>query len=379
MSFKDSPSVKNWLSRISPNSHRARLAEFKQFMNWVRVNGAKFAAMSPDELVEYQKAATNGTQYDVLDLVEKYILSCNGRRLNTKRTKLSLVKSFFTHNRAPLPSDPSFNLRGDTLPVQGKLSPDDVRRVVLSSTPMYQSVFLCMLSGGMDQESLIYWSDNGWPKLREDLKGDPDFIKVDLPGRKRRKNETPFYTLIGGDALDSLKKWVKVRPPQVTSIFTGQRADHPLGKFGLRAYWQRHLRRLGLIPAEKGGANARYGRNPHEARDLFRTLWSKSGAAPQVAEYLMGHATPSDAYMYDKSYLDEKFVKKEYRKALPFLNIMSGNRAYGQISEDRVAELEAEVDRLRKGQSGEVTELKVKMENMEKAFAKVMKALRESK
>jgi hypothetical protein len=58
---------------------------------------------------------------------------------------------------------------------------------------------------------------------------------------------------------------------------------------------------------------------------------------------------------------------------------MSGNRAYGQISEDRVAELEAEVDRLRKGQSSEVTELKVKMENMEKAFAKVMKALRESK
>lgn len=379
MSVKESPAVKNWLSRISVSSHRARLAEFKSFMNWVRVNGDKFATMTPDDLLNYQRATNNGSQFEILDLIQKYILSSKGQRLNTKKTKLSIIKSFFLHNRAQLPQDPSFNLRGDKPRVQGILSPEEIKKVVLSSSAMYQSVFLAMLGGGMDQESFIYWSDNGWGKLKKDLSGDPEYIKVELPGRKKLKNEAPFYTLLGGDALDALKRWVKVRPKEASTIYVDQFKE-PLTKAGIYSYWCRHLRKVGVIPSEKGSITSRYGRNPHELRDVFRTLWSKSGAAAPVGEFLMGHSQPGDEYGYDKSYLDETYVLQQYRRALSYLNVMSGTKAYGQVSEDRVVELESELERLKRqleeakrGQNGKVEELEKRFDRLDRFVKKWVK------
>ena len=36
----------------------------------------------------------------------------------------------------------------------------------------------------------------------------------------------------------------------------------------------------------------RYGKNLHELRDTFRTLWIMSGAAPHVAESMMRYIGP---------------------------------------------------------------------------------------
>ncbi|GAI08408.1 unnamed protein product, partial [marine sediment metagenome] len=61
--------------------------------------------------------------------------------------------------------------------------------------------FMCMIQGGMGGDEICYWGENGWPKLKEDLKGDPDLIEIDLPGRKAKKFEKPYYTIIGRDAM----------------------------------------------------------------------------------------------------------------------------------------------------------------------------------
>jgi hypothetical protein len=59
----------------------------------------------------------------------------------------------------------------------------------------------------------------------------------------------------------------------------------------------------------------------------------------------MGHQT--DALGYDKSWKDVKFYEDEFRKALPFLQILTGTKAYKLVAEDEVEGLRAEVQTLR--------------------------------
>jgi thioesterase domain-containing protein len=61
----------------------------------------------------------------------------------------------------------------------------------------------------------------------------------------------------------------------------------------------------------------------------------------------MGHSRIWDANGYDKSYRDIDAYRREYEKALPWLNIMSSSRAFGQINEEEVESLRAEVQRLK--------------------------------
>ena len=66
----------------------------------------------------------------------------------------------------------------------------------------------------------------------------------------------------------------------------------------------------------------------------------------------MGHSV--DPLEYNKAVRDEKWARREYRKALPFLNILSSARPFGQIDEDivesqerKIQDLVAEVARLK--------------------------------
>ena len=68
-------------------------------------------------------------------------------------------------------------------------------------------------------------------------------------------------------------------------------------------------------------------------RDLARSLWHQSGADKDVAEFIMGHIV--DRNKYDKIYtLDPEWVKDEYRKALPYLNIISAGSAAKEQQEE---------------------------------------------
>jgi hypothetical protein len=48
-------------------------------------------------------------------------------------------------------------------------------------------------------------------------------------------------------------------------------------------------------------------------RDLFRVRWQKSGAAPEVAEWILGHTV--DPYEYNKFWRDRDYVEQEYLNA----------------------------------------------------------------
>ena len=321
----------------------------------MKENGEKFRDYTPDMMVEYQKQADNGSRYEILDMVQRYIGTLNGRT-SAKKTNYATLKSFFMHSRAELPKDPAFNIRGDTPKVVGKLTIENIRDMVNASSRLYRAVYLAMFQGGMDGEGIVFWSNNGYKDLLEQLRKDPETIKIQLPGRKKRRNEYPFTTMIGPDAIQALREWLEIRPADAESIFTNQYGV-PLTKRSITQNWLRHLHKMGLINIKQDGRTkaTRYGFNLHEVRDLFRTQYEKSPGKGSAAEYMMGHRV--DPLEYNKACEDERWLRGEYLKALPLLQIMSSGVPFGMVPEEeadqrtvdleaKYAQLEAKLDRL---------------------------------
>lgn len=372
--------VDNWLSNLAPSTQVVQRNYFKNFMNWVHLNGGKFAEYTPDELVEYQR---EDKAFDLLDsLIKPYVRQAVGT-YNTKNSRYNNIRSFFAHNRAELPKDKQFKIRPELEPIQGTLTPEEIKLAILSSNPMYQAVFMSMFQSAMDQEMLTYWNLNGWNSLHEQI--DQDIIKIDLPGRKSAKNIKPFYTFIGGDAVQSIKAWLVLRAQKVeagkiprdsTVIFCNQYGK-AMTKRTIREYWLNHLRKLGLAPlSTPGKKQPKTGKGLHEMRDVYRSLWSKSPASHVVGEYLMGHKI--DTLEYDKSFRDVEFYREEYEKALPYLQLVSSGAAFGRVEKNEVDQLRKQLEEAKQGQNDEMLDLKIQVANLSDALTKVMAKLEEN-
>jgi len=355
-------SVRFWRGRIGNGTYGTYMSAFGKFMGWLAENGGALAGLSPDALIEYQKESDNGSRYDLLDLVQTWAqelktpdgVDC---RLSYKQSCYSAVRSFFSHNRGPLPRDP-YTLRSETPGYEGTLTVENIRDVALASKPLYRAIFLSMFQSAMDIQSFLYWNQHGWEDLRRDLQDEyVDAVKISIPWRKMNRN--PFCTFIGGDAIKAIRDYLPTRPtieearaqherdgkqePFYYAIFYTQ-FKTPIQKVTLQHYWIDRLEKLGLVKRKKGRGH-RYGKNLHELRDVFRSSWEKSPAKASVAEYMMGHKV--DPLEYNKAHKDEKWVKKEYKKGLILLQIMTSGRPYGQVEEEEVETLRDEVTTLR--------------------------------
>ncbi len=317
-------SVKNWMNRLSPRTAIDNAYTFLRWISWVQKGSPKWANFTPDDLINYQEAAPNGDRFNILNEIQKYV-NQNGGRYKTKSTYYTALRSFFLHNRVELPADPSFRIRSDIAPVQSQLTLDIFKEVVMGSNECYAAVWMCMYQSGMGLAELIYWSENGYADLMEQLKDDPELVKISIPGRKHNKNQTPFYTFIGRDAIRFLRNWLKNRPPDVSDIFVNQYKTN-LTQSAMRGYWTRKLKRLGHIVQKGEYRGNRYGMNPHEIRDLFRSRWRISGVDPMIAEWMMGHKEGLDRFGYDKSpWHNPEWYEDQYNEAQAWLNIMSEN------------------------------------------------------
>jgi len=341
---------------------------FKRFLVWKSENGGKFADMSPDELIEYQKNCSNNDCFEILDIIQRWILSMSGLTYRSKHTYYNIPLSFFLHNRVELPKDKSFKIRGDKPKTPSLLRPEHIKNAVLHANPMYAAMVTCMLEGAMGVSEVIEWNKTGWKSLRDQLNKGADIIKVDLPGRKSERNIRPFFTLIGGDALEFLKEYLGSEIPEKrAAIFTNQ-YGRPVNEIALKRFWLRHLIRLRIVvKAEGGDRGTRYGYGLHELRENFRTLWSQSRANPDIGEFLMGHKL--DDYGYNQVFRDYNYVVEEYRKALPYLNVLSGG--FSTERNEKMRNLEME----NKNLAEKVNALTVKIENGEMTNPTIMKLI----
>jgi len=214
---------------------------------------------------------------------------------------------------------------------------------------------------GMDRALFNHWNiELGYKSIEDEITKCNDILIIESPGRKKFKNKLPFYTLIGGDAVDALYKYLENDrkrtidryfggdPEKATAIFYTQNGN-PVNGDGLRKYWYQKLVQLELIvPIKTGNPGNRYGKNLHELRDTFRSkatgICAEERIPPSLFEFMLGHQI--DKNEYDKYCNDKVAVKIQYRKAIPYLNIMTSNRAIGLYDESEV-EKEREIARAR--------------------------------
>lgn len=336
-------SLNNWLSRVKEITKRDYGYTFNRFEMWKLENGGKFRDMSPDQLIEYQKNCTNSDNFEILDMVQRWILSMKGLAYKTKKLYYVTIMSFFQHNRAELPKDKTFKIRGDKPRTPSNLRPNHINEAVIQANPMYGALITCMLGGGMGPSEVIEWSNNEWENLKPQIDKGQDIIKVELQGRKSQKNIRPFFTLIGGDALDLLRQYLGPDLPEDREAIFLNPQGRPVKLTALNKFWLCHLIRLRIIKKAEGGTKGtRYGYGLHELRENFRTLWSISRANPDIGEFLMGHKI--DDFGYNQVYRDYDYVVEEYQKALPYLNILSGG--YSPERNEKIKNLEETVKNL---------------------------------
>lgn len=305
-----------WFKRLRPRTAQVSRYMFLEWMRWMREHGGGFRGLDADGLVEWQQA--HHGSYEILDLVQDFVREKQGRA-GYKQRIYGCIRSFFMHNRAELPRDPSFRVQSEKPKVVGTLSLREFKRILAACNPMYRAIFLSMFQGGMGVNEFLYWNEHGLEQLLNNRKTNP--LRIDLPGRKRRRNVKPFYTFIGRDAIHAVKTYLELRPGAGDHIFFTQ-FKQPVSYRSIYGYWMLKLRRLGLITPKGPSRGNRYGKNIHEIRDLFRSRWRPSGSDVEVAEYFMGHDL--DRLGYDKSpkHYPDWFLE-QYMQAEPWLNILS--------------------------------------------------------
>jgi len=364
---EDSPEYHKWKQGLKPNSHRGYRAVLWRFVNHIRQGGGPFAYYTLTELTQFQRNAEKDDRYLLLDIVQDYcrnlkVITRHGERLGetragTKKTAYAVLCSFFVHNRAPFPPD-KFSLTSNIPKVRKLLTLTELKSVVLSSNTTYAAIFLCMLLSGMGVGELVRWSTIGLEDLL-DQRVQKKTVYSQYHPFGRKKNDAPFYSRIGGDAIIYLHRYLdKVRPKIVKR--TGTKSDaifltshgNPITKNAVSQYWRNHLESLGLILIEKPHSpSKRHNKGGHQIRSLTRTQWSESPAKDVICEGLMGHII--DKNDYNQIMNKHDWVTREYRKALPWLNIMTSNTPFGLYTEDEVEErsedyktLRAEMDEL---------------------------------
>ncbi len=314
--WRDSPSVRRWRERVAQSTFPTYFGYLYRFLRRVGKDpetALLWARESPDK-------------YEVLDAIQSFVNSLDGFRYKTKEAAYAALRSFFQHNRVMLPRDPSFQIRSEKAPVERKLTMENLRELVGLATQPFRSMILVKWMGLLDNEGLIYVSNKYAGEVVKAIRERQIILRLELPGRKRTRNQRSFYTFIGHDALESLKAYFerdRGYPNAGEPIWLYGQTRKPVNKAGFIHAWLRLLRRARLIPREVGSRTSRYGYNAHNTRDLAISLLNTvSGLNPKCIEFWAGHEI--DRLGYNQFYnLKPDYVLEQYGLANPHLNILS--------------------------------------------------------
>jgi len=368
--IQQNPIITRWLKNLAKTTNERYKNVAFRFFTWLKESGD---LRSPGELVKLQKVAVGDDRYSQLDKIQDWMRSLpDAMRVGTKKMMYSCLRSFYMYSRAELPRDKGFKIRSETAPVEGILTVEGLRKIIVSSNLMYQTVFTTMFQSGMGWQQFQHFNEkDGWKQIKEDIfNEDHKPILIRLPARKHggSYNRQPFYTFIGDDAKELIRRYLKTLRGQIhdgEAIFLNEKGN-PLQRTDARKFFTRHAKACGLIqevaplcpecnrktirkrrkvngkhkvfyececglvvscddPRLKEFMDSfktvRHGINLHEIRDVYRSTWEISPASPTLAEFCLGHDI--DSNHYNKFYRNIEFTTKEYMKAQPYLNILS--------------------------------------------------------
>jgi hypothetical protein len=320
--------AKDWLLQGSIGKWRGRIAErtFHGYYSFLypfclRVH------KSPDELLAWARG--NGDQYIVLDAIQSHVNNLTGLRHGSKVVAYAAIRSFFMHNRINLPDDRSFHIHSEVPPVERKISIENLKELFGLAAQPWRSMYLVKWMGLLDTEGLIYVSTTQAPQIAQAARESKRILRLSLPGRKKKRNEQPYYTWIGRDALESVKQYLErdrgeVKQGEALWLYSSTR--QPVTKYGFNLAWIRLLRKARLIPDEKGNSpRSRYGFNVHNTRDLAISLLATvPNLKDFTVEFWAGHDIDPNKYK-DIYNLQPEFAAKQYELAEPYLNLISAS------------------------------------------------------
>ncbi|MFH0848629.1 MAG: hypothetical protein V1857_03930 [archaeon] len=326
--------VEFWLSRLSVRSRDVYRVELSLFLRWLG-RQQDYGNVSAAELLERQRAAKD--QYEILDLLQRFVAEID-RTANGKKSLHTAVRSFFMHNRRSLPEDRGFKIRAERKPVRPKLSLNHLMDIVKAANLRDRSIILVKWQAMLDNERTVFVGLNLAEQLVTQMKAEINPVRLDLAGRK--SNSKAWYTFIGKDAIDTLRDYFEKERgwPKPDEPIWIDKIGNPFSVTALTGAWMSLTRRVGLIPKKRGDQGTRYGYNPHEMRDMAKSLLhtqaKKDGFDMDCAEFWLGHTV--DPLGYDKFFNDFEYVKKQYLIAEKYLNIIS------QPQEGKVVKEQAE-------------------------------------
>lgn len=407
----NNPCVKKWLNekaRKSKGTARQYSNKIFHYFLWLREN--KGIEEMQTLLDEHKRLKMEGREYEHLRLVKDYLL--NGKMalkgLNTRNLALSVIRSFYEDNECALPKKKIDLIitEVDSQRVREKLAlkPMTLRDVEKLISPMKireKAEMVILLQSGMGEGEFVnqfnickcrkeYVRRNGHvcepSKIMKQLREGRERIKIVFVGRK--KNRKPYFTFIGKDAVELLKRYLKFREALIIKaqdrlkvLEEKERSGKTLRKWevdvlenlrrklqALTPQWsdgqpiflsnmlnpideQKIQRDVRAYKKLTGLMNREF--TPHTFRDIFKTECAHAGINDAMSEYFIGHSLdPLDYNKLDKMY-PEDFVK-EYAKVEPALNIIS-HTGRPKVSVD-------EMERLKE----ENVELREKLERLEK-------------
>ena len=343
-------------------SEKYRTKESRRQARRVLLTFVKFAKTTPLELLKMQTNANTSKdpdeRYIVLDLAKKWIDTYKGRRAS-KVGYLSTVRGFFAYYRRPLPptdKDWLRSLASDTPAVEGKLTPDRLQTLVgsVSGDARKRSIFLVQLQSFSGPRELCIIGNTMGPYIAEELRKGRNLIELYFEkGRKHRDN--PWYSYIGKDACDSLRKWFETRGNPTKEdplIWPSLTNGGELTPVALQRMFTRMTSRLAFRP--KVGTNhslsSRYGVSVKELRDLAFSLAQQAVGKTNERgetflessiEYFGGHTV--DPMNYRKIHkLDPDFRRRQYQIAEPYISPISGPPTRNVEAQKRLEQIELE-------------------------------------
>ena len=328
-------SLRDWVSSLAPG--QSRIQSPYCVLRFCRHEGKL-----PDELVKWQESCLVASEKQekkrVLRLLQTYLEGVDGT-YKYKMREFSAVKSFLDYNDAPLSVDKHFHVRGTRPQVIGTLNVEDVRALVtdreLRKDHRMRSMILVQIQSFSGIGELEYINLTCGDAIVKQLQANTHPIRIDML-RIRKTNEKPWYTFIGSEASDALRIYFEKERgwPQPGEAVWLDTDGGPVDRFSYQEHWRSLCRHLKLIPKRKGGRGTRYGKNPHEIRDLARSLVHKAHTAEHeingqkllfdalCPEFWMGHTI--DPNQYNKFWkIDPDSVRDQYLIAERYLNVLT--------------------------------------------------------
>jgi len=293
--------VKRWLIQLLPSTRKTYQSCLFKFFDWLKKS--KKMNVTPIEAInenfELNKKSKPLEMSKWSFLVLEYINSLKGSP-TYKLQVAKVIQSFFKHNGSPLQNF-SIPITDEFYPPRLDLSLENVKLILPYLNDLNATIVLCLLYSGMRiNEFLSLKAENII------IKG--DFIQIPLKrfGKlSRAKISGSGFTLLGGEALNKLKPYLK-KSGQIFST-TARSVERAMisaaKKAGLLIETEKKTPSNRIIWQVKWGNDLietdAHPFHPHALRALFKTEASHIGIPEELSEFWMGHAGGIKA-VYDK-------------------------------------------------------------------------------